>query len=78
MIVKARRSGPRRNIPLVRRNEDQNVCLIIQGDILGGSIDKDVHYDRTELVGARKYLREICCHCIKCSAANFLAVSMRK
>ena len=48
MIVKARRGGPRTNIPSARRNEDRNVCPIIQGDVLGGSIDKDIHNKCTE------------------------------
>ena len=78
MIVKAGRGGPRRNIPSARRNEDQNVCPIIQGGVPGGSIDKDIHYDRTKGVGARKYLRESYCHRIKCSAVNSLAALLRK
>ena len=48
MTVKARRGGPRRNIPSTRRNGDRNVCPIIQGDVPRGSIDKDMHYERTE------------------------------
>ena len=54
------------------------MCPIIQGDIPGGSIDKDVNYKRTEGVGARKYLRENYYHRIKCSAANSLAALTRK
>ena len=78
MTVKAGRGGPRRNISSVRQNKDQNVCPIIQGDVPGGSIDKDMHYERTKGVGARKYLRESCCHRIKCSATNSLAALMRR
>ena len=51
---------------------------IIQGDVPGGSIDKDVNCKRTEGVGARKYLRENYYHRIKCSAANSLAALTRK
>ena len=41
---------------------------------MGDSIDKDLHHGRTGGMEARKYLREGCCHCIECSAANFLTV----
>ena len=78
MTVKVERGGPRRSIPLARRKEDRNMCPTIQGDIPGGSIDKDVNYKRTEGVGARKYLRENCYHRIECSAANSLAALTRK
>ena len=46
MTVKAGRGGPRRNIPSAKRSEDQNMCPIIQGDVLGSSIDNDMHYER--------------------------------
>ena len=78
MTVKAKRGGPRRSIPLARRKEDRNMCPIIQGDVPGGSIDKNVNYKRTEGVGARKYLRENYYHRIKCSATNSLAALTRK
>jgi len=35
-----------------------------------------VHNERTRRIGARKYLRENCCHRIKYFAANFLAAFM--
>ena len=46
---------PRRNIPSAKQGEDQNVCPVIQGDVLGSSIDKDVRYERTRGMGAKKY-----------------------
>ena len=58
MAVKARGGGPRRNIPSAKRREGQNMCPIIQGDISGSSIDKDMHYEHTRGIGARKYLKE--------------------
>ena len=58
MVVKARGGGPRRNIPSAKQREGQNVCPIIQGDVLGSSIDKDMHYEHTRGIGARKYLKE--------------------
>ena len=78
MTVKAGRGGPRRNISSVRQNKDQNVCPIIQGDVSGGSIYKDMDYVHTERVGARKYLRENCNHRIEYSTANSLTALMRK
>ena len=78
MIVKAGGDGPRRNIPLAKRSEDQNMCSIIQGDVLGSSIDKVMHYECTGGMEARKYLRENCYHCIECSAVNALTALIRK
>ena len=34
------------------------MCSVIQSNILGNSIDKDIHYERTEQMGVVKYLRE--------------------
>ena len=56
--------------------KNQDVSPVIQGEVLGGSIDKDLHYEHTRRMGARKYLRKSCYHRIECSAANFLAVFM--
>ena len=78
MTVKVGRDGPRRNIPLAKRNEDQNMCSIIQGDVLGSSIDKGMYYERIGEMGARKYLRESCYHRIECFTANTLAALIRK
>ena len=78
MTVKAGGGGPRRNIPSAKQSKYQNVCPIIEGDITGGSIDKDVHYECTGGMEVRKYLRESCYHRIECSVANSLAALMRK
>ena len=72
MTIEAGRGCPRRNIPSAKRNEDQHMPPVVHCDVLGGSIDKDMHHERTRRMGARKYLRESCCHRIKCFAANFL------
>ena len=72
----AGRGCPRWNIHSAKRNEDQDVPPIIQGDVPGGSTDKDMHYECTERMGARKYLRKSCCHYIECFAVNFLAAFM--
>ena len=74
----AGRGCSRRNIPLAKHNEDQDVPPVIQGDVPGGSIDKNMHYERIGRMGARKYLRKKCCYRIECSAANFLATFMWK
>ena len=78
MTVKAGGGEPRRNIPSTKQSKYQNVCPIIQGDISGSSIDKDVHYEHTGGMEAKKYLRESCYHCIKCSVSNSLDALMRK
>ena len=52
--------------------------FVIQSDILGNSIDKDMHYQRTGQMKAGKYLRENCYHRIECSVTNSLAALMRK
>ena len=76
MIVEAGKGCLRRNIPSAKHNEDQDVPPDIQGDVLEVSIDKYMHYERIGKMRARKYLKKGYCHCIKCSAANFLAVLM--
>ena len=78
MTVKAGGDRPRRSIPSAKRSRGQRVCSVIQNDIPGSSIDKDMHCERTWQMGAGKYLRESCYHRIKCSAANSLATLMRK
>ena len=78
MTVKVGGGGPRRNILSAKRSKYQNVCPIIQGDVLGSSINKDVHYKRTGGMEIRKYLKKSCYHHIECSIANSLATLMRK
>ena len=67
---------PRRNIASNKCNEGRDVPLVIQGDVPGGSTDKDMLYKRTGRMRAKKYLRKSCYHRIECSAANFLAAFM--
>ena len=76
MTIEDRRGCLRRTIPSAKCNEDHDVPLVIQGDVPGGSFDKDMHYERTRRMGARKYLRKRCCHRIECSVTNFLAAFM--
>ena len=52
------------------------MCSVIQNDILGNSIDKDMHFERIGQVGVKKCLRKSCYHHIECSAANSLAAFM--
>ena len=53
-----------------------NVYFITQSDLPRNSSERDMHYERTERVEARKYLRKSCCHSIECPAANFLTAFM--
>ena len=57
---------------------ESEVCSVIHSDILGNSINKDMHYERTGQVGVGKYLRESYYHRIECSVANSLAALLRK
>ena len=76
MTVMAGKGCPKGNIPSAKRNKDQDMPPTIQGCVPGGSINKDAHYERAGEVGAKKYLRKSCCHCIEYSATNFLATFM--
>ena len=53
-----------------------NACPFVQSDLLGNSIDGKVHHELTRGMEIQKYLREGCCHRIKCSVANFLIALM--
>ena len=63
---------------MAKRSKDQKVCSVIQSNILGNSIDNDMHYECTGQMGAVKYLRKSCYHRIKCSVANSQTALMRK
>ena len=53
-----------------------NVYSITQSNLLGNSIEKDMHHERIGRMKVRKYLWKSCCHRIECLAANFLAAFM--
>ena len=76
MVVKTGRDRPRRSISSVKRKNGQKVCSVIQDDVPGSSIDKDMHYKRTGQMEAKKYLKKSCYHRIECSATNSLAAFM--
>ena len=78
MTEKAWEGRPRRSISSAKRSRGQKVCSVIQSDIPGTSIDKDVNHECTGQIGAVKYLRESYCHRIECSIANSLTTLMRK
>ena len=78
MSENAREGKPRRSITSAKRSRGQKECPVIQGDIRGNSIDKDIRYERTGQLGGGKYLRENCYHCIECSAVNPLTALMKK
>jgi len=52
------------------------VYLKVQSNLLGSSNDRGVYLKCTRRLGTQKYLRKSCCHCIECSAVNFLAAFM--
>ena len=76
MTVKAGRGKPRRSISSAKRRRGQKVCSVVENDVLRNSIDKDMHCERTGQMGAKKYLRKNCYHCIECSAVNSLTAFM--
>ena len=78
MTVEAGGGRLRRSISSAKGSRGQKVCFVIQSDVLGNSINKDMHCECTGQMGAEKYLRESCYHRIKCSAANSLATLTRK
>ena len=63
---------------MAKRSRGQKVRSVIQDDIPGNSIDKDIRYERTGQMGGEKYLRESCYNYIEYSAANSLAALMKK
>ena len=54
------------------------MCSVVQGDVLGSSIGKDMLCERRGQMGFEKYLRESCYHRIECFAVDSLATLMRK
>ena len=72
------KGGPRRNASSTEQSRGQKVWSAIQSNILGDSIDKDIHHESIGQREAMKYLRESCYHRIKCSAPNSLAALMWK
>ena len=66
------------SISLAKWSRGQKICSVIQGDILGNSIDKDRRYEHTGQMGGEKYLMKSYYHYIECSVANSLAALMRK
>ena len=73
MTIKARRGRAKRSIPSAKRRRGQKIYSIVQNDVLGNSIDKDMRYKRTGQMGAKEYLRKSCYHHIECFAAKSLA-----
>ena len=65
-------------ISSTKRMRGQKVCSVIQSDVLGSSVDKDMYCERIGQMAAEKYLGESCYYRIKCFVANSLATLMRK
>ena len=59
-------------------SRDQKVCSVIQSNIPGNSIDKDMHHECTGQMRSVKYLRENYYHRIEYSVTNSLAALLRK
>ena len=78
MTMKAGGGRPRRSISSTKQSRGQKVYYVIQSDVSGKFMNKDMQCERIGHIGAEKYLRESCYHRIKCSATNSLAALMRK
>ena len=52
MAVKARRGKPKRSISSAKQRIGHKVSSIIQSNILGNSVDKDIHYEGTRQSGS--------------------------
>ena len=78
MTVKTRRGRLRRSISSAKRRKGQKVRFVVQNDVPRSYIDNDMHCERIGQMGAKKYLRKSCYHCIECSAANPLTAFMWK
>ena len=76
MTVKVGRGRSRRSISSAKRRRGQKVCSVVENDILRNSINKDMHCERTGQMGAKKYLRKNCYHCIECFTTNSLTAFM--
>ena len=76
MTVKVGRGRSRRSISSAKRRRGQKVCSVVENDILRNSIDKDMHCERIGQMGAKKYLRKNCYHCIECFTTNSLTAFM--
>ena len=78
MLMRVKKSDPRRNASSVEQSRDHKVWYDIKSNVLDNSTDEDKYQKGTGQREAMKYLRESCYHRIKCSAANSLAALMRK
>ena len=76
LIMIAQEGDPRRNVSLAEQSRRPKVWSAIQGNIPGGSIDRDAHHECTGQMRTMKYLRESCYHCIECFVANSLSTLM--
>ena len=52
MAIKAGRGKPRRSITLAKQRRGQKVSSIIQNDIPGSSVDKNMYCERTRRRGS--------------------------
>ena len=60
-------------LPWLSEAEVRRCGLPSRSNVLGDSIDKDIHHESTGQRKVMKYLRENCYHRIECSIANSLA-----
>ena len=78
LAMMVQEGGPRRDASSAEQSRGRKVWFVIQSNVLRASIDKDAHHGSMGQMGAMKYLRENCYHCIECFVTNSLAALMSK
>ena len=57
MTEKVGEGGPKRNASSAKQSRGQNVWSVIQSNVLGSSVDKDMHCEHTRQNGSREIFR---------------------
>ena len=78
MTAKVWEGSPKRNASSAKQSRSQKDWSTLQGDTLKGSTDKNKQKRNIGQREAKKYLRENCYYCIKCSTTNHLVTLMRR
>ena len=78
LVMKVQEGSSKRNASSAKQSRGQKVWFAVKSNTPEDSIDKDKHHESIRQREVKKYLRESCYHCIKCSVANSLAALMWK
>ena len=78
LVMKVQGGNSKKNASSAKQIKCQKVWSAIKSNTPEDSIDKDKHHESIRQREVKKYLRESCYYCIKCSVANSLAALMWK